>query len=118
MSKEENQKGRVEEETERTLGVLDTLENIDVGPYFFERLKANFTSPGEPLAAGILSHVLGGRLTPALLAIVLVANILTAAMVLRTDRRSQSALRNQNVEALADEYLLTGTMAAPDNGTE
>ncbi len=118
MSTEENRKDQVEQEAEQTLRILDTLENIDVGPYFFERLKANLESPSEPREADLLRLILGSRLAPALFAVVLVVNILTAAVVLRADRRSQSAIRNQNVEALADEYLLTGTMTAPDNGTE
>jgi len=118
MSMKEDERDQVEQEVLKTLESLDTLENIDVGQYFVTHLQANLESGQEPREAGLVRFLLGRRLVPALLSIVFMANFLTAVMVIRKERHIQSDLRNEKMEALADEYLLTGISVSLDNTTE
>jgi hypothetical protein len=118
MSRKHSNRDRVEDEVLKTLEVLDALEDVEPGPYFFARLRANLGSPTEVAEPRLLSVLLGSRLAPTLLALVLVANVFTAVMVLKEDRDSQSEIRNEYVESLANEYLLTGTSSSVDVATE
>ena len=118
MSKQDNKKDRVEEGVLKTLQILDTLEKVDVGPFFFARLQARLAGSPETSEPWLVKFLFGGRGAPALLAVVVVFNVLTVVTVFRGERENQTVLRDQNVETLADDYRLTGTSTSLDVGAE
>lgn len=118
MSKKDSEKDRIEEEVLRTLESLDTIKDIDAGPYFYTRLQARLESSEKVPESWLTRHLLGSRLAPALLATVVVINVFTAVMVLQDGSDGQAELRDEYVEAVADEYLLTGASNTLDSDSE
>lgn len=109
---DESRQGRIDSEAARTLSEIDSLGSIDVGPYFFQRLQARLGSPDQVSSRGL------GRLAPALLALVFVANILTGLVALQDQSAVLTQTRENAVDALANEYLLTGSATNVDIASE
>ncbi len=109
MKDDQGKPDRVEDEVAKTLASLDDFDTIDTGSYFLTRLEARIKegeAEREPWLARVL---LGSRLAPALMTLVIVVNGLTAWTVLRPSDDTDASSRQENVEAIADEYLLTPT---------
>ena len=109
MSENDKKRHSMEEQIRQTLSSLDNIEDIDAKPYFYARLKARIDANEKTDAPGVVRFLLGGRLAPSLLAIVLLLNVLTVAVVLRDGDESQTSLQQEYVETVANEYLGTGS---------
>ena len=112
-----NEKRRIDREVERTLDSLDHINDIEVGPFFYARLKARIQAPSETSPPWLFRFLLGRR-APALLASVLVLNILTAVVILRDDNGTQAEVREDYVSVVASEYFMTGSTSWLDIGAE
>ncbi len=108
MSKKVRSRAQVDDEVSKTLASLESLEEIDVGPYFFSHLQANLNSASDTPEPLILRFLPAGRLGPALLAVVVVLNIFTAVVILRGGENA-SPSRGTGLDALTEQYLPMGT---------
>ena len=112
-----DEKRRIDREVEETLDSLDNVDDIEVDPFFYTRLKARIQAPSETGPPWLFRFLLGRR-APALLASVAVINILTAVVILRDDTGAQTELREDYVSVVASEYLLTGSTSWLDIGAD
>ena len=118
MSKSENDRDQAERETRKTLNSLEGIDDIEAGPYFYTRLKARIDSAGHVRDPWVVRALLGGRLVPTMLAVVFVLNVLSAVVVLSDAEDSQIEVQQTYREALAEEYLLSGTSSWLEITTE
>lgn len=96
--------GHIEHQVEQTLHALDGMERATTDDFFYTRLQARMTERDQP-------HSVYDRLSPALvtaaaaLCLLIAFNILT---VLQYNEQygNADALRQQNLEALAEDYYL------------
>jgi hypothetical protein len=97
----------IEDEVNKTLECFDTFEQIEPNPFFAARVQANIEAL-ERRKAEKKAPVRFGRLRPALVAVMLVLNILsavTAITVLRT-KDTQEETRKRYLAAVIEEYSL------------
>ncbi len=118
MKDHTNRQQRIENEVRLTLGSLRDVEDIDAGPYFYSRIQHQLTSTENTAGYWLARLLFGSRLAPAVLAFVLVLNVATAWMVLRTEEESQTGYRQQIIEEMASEYSLDPTTLLSDAETE
>jgi hypothetical protein len=114
MSSDEEKRDRIEGEVDRVLGLFDTLEDVAAGPFFYTRLQARIGSARNPTPSLIERLALGRGLAPALLALVVVLNLLTAVAVLRSDAVSQTQIGNRSANNVVDDYSLTEASSGLD----
>jgi len=108
MTKEDkmDKRKRVREEVEKTMSLLDRMENLEAGPFFYTRVEARLRSKEreEKLKQpGIFGVKV---LKPALLALLLVANLISAVFFLVGSRDTGLTEQNYRTHAsqLAREY--------------
>ncbi len=118
MSKSDNLKHRLDQEVQQTFESLDNIDNIEAGPFFYAKLNARIEESHKTNETWIARLLLGGRLAPSLLTVAVLLNVYTAVMVVRDKSASQIDLREEYLEAVADEYLLTGTSSWSDIASE
>ena len=96
---------RIEEEVNKTLRCLDEIEAIESSPFFYARLRAKIREIEEGEAT-FLARLFGVRgLRPALLGLVVVLNLVSAAFIWqRVHGRFED--RSQYLSALVEEYSL------------
>jgi hypothetical protein len=102
-----DKKERIEEEVQKTLQCFEDFEKIEPNPFFLTRLKARIRS----LEAEQAHTLLPGRrvwfLHPAVLSLLIVANLFSAILVLRgSATHMETDTRSQYIAAFAEEYLL------------
>ena len=74
---------QVREEVEKTMSLLDRMQNLDAGPYFYTRVDARLRSK-EREKRTILSGFPGARvLKPALLLLLLIINLISVFFFLK-----------------------------------
>ena len=100
-------KEHINEEVRKTLECFDTFEQIEPGPFFAARVQANINAL-ERQKTGKTSFLTVGRLRPALIAVMLVLNLLSAAtvMTLFRSKSEQTDSRTQYLAAVTEEYAL------------
>ena len=96
---------RIEEEIDKTLRCLDEIEEIEASPFFFTRLQARIREQEEEKVS-FITRLFGVRgLRPALLGLVVVLNLVSAAFIWqRVHGRFED--RSQYLSALVEEYSL------------
>ena len=109
---------QLDKEVEKTLASFDDVEDIEVSPFFYTRLKANLESSPETGLDWLQRLLLPGRRAPALLATVVAVNILTAVVLLRQENRPQTESGIDYTSVVADEYHLTAPGSWLDIGGE
>lgn len=109
MSETDHNKDRVEREIQETLSSLDNIDNVEPEPYFYTRLKSRIEESGRLRDPWVVWTPLGGRLVPAVVAAVFILNVLSAFVVLSDSGDSSTELQQEYYEALAEEYLWSGT---------
>jgi hypothetical protein len=92
-----NKKDRIKEEIQKTLEQFDQQESLPRDPYFYTRLQAQLDSRRQQ------RRVFAAVLRPAMLVLLVVANVGTAAWYLN---RGSSDInpRQELVELLADDF--------------
>ncbi len=100
-------KKHIEEEVGKTLECFDSFEQIEPGPFFAARVQANIEAL-ERQRTEKTPFLTVGRLRPALIAVMLVLNLLSAAtvMTLFRSRAEQTGERAQYLAAVTEEYAL------------
>ena len=74
---------KVREEVEKTMSLLDRMQNLEAGPYFYTRVQARLHSK-ERKKKTILSGFPGARvLKPALLLLLLMINLISVFVFLK-----------------------------------
>jgi hypothetical protein len=111
---EDQGRQRIEQEVHKTLAYLDNVESIESGPYVHTRILQG-VKDAEDRSARRLAW--GYRLAPALLGFLLVFNVATAWVVLRSAAEERSEYRDETVESLADEYRLIESMPILDHAS-
>ncbi|MCK4761304.1 MAG: hypothetical protein KAW12_03830 [Candidatus Aminicenantes bacterium] len=108
MSKEK----LIRDEVNKTLEIMDRLEDIEAGPYFYTRLEAELRSR-QRAKKGLLpdmsqlAHVFSGRvLRPALLTLLMIINIFSAAFFLLESGAAPSGREKEqaSLSAFVEEY--------------
>lgn len=95
-------KKRIDEEVNRTLNIFDEIPQIKENPFLYTKIKARLD--GET-SAGKQKNYLAGILKPALLALILTLNALTAYYYFDTDLSSQQTTSSYSlVDQLNEEY--------------
>jgi hypothetical protein len=108
MTKKDDERDQIVIEVGTTLASHDHQEEIEVGPYFYSRLRARI-SDSEKVTPSVLERLLvGRRLAPSLLVFVIVLNVFTAVMVIRGSTASRTQPTGGLSETGMDEYLSTG----------
>jgi hypothetical protein len=98
----------VREKVEETLASLDRMERLDAGPAFFQRLQARLGTEAEkPVRPGLLRlpKVFAPVLRPALLAILVLVNILTVVFVAKAGAHREE-VEKASVMTVAADYSL------------
>lgn len=95
----------VREKVEETLASLDRMERLDAGPAFFSKLQARLGAEAERPVRFRLPNLLAPALRPALLAILVLVNILTVVFVAKAGARREG-LEKATVMAVAADYSL------------
>ena len=68
-----NKESRIELEITKTLACLDKIENIEAGPFFYNRLRAKIETPAESPVKQMLR--------PAFLILLVIVNLVTAIVI-------------------------------------
>ena len=117
MMKQENGKNKqIEEEVRRTLESVDGWGDIEPGHNFYALLQQRLTSTEENSENWVIRLLFGYRLAPSLLAFFLILNVLTAWLVLRPGNEARTEYRQAGVEAMADEFSISGSLFLSENG--
>jgi hypothetical protein len=94
----------IEQEVERTLSLLETLQKTPTPPFFYTRLNARMRSQKSEY----LSHRIPGKLRISLVAtaaaLLLALNIYT---LVHSTQETQTASRKTTLSSIADVYALT-----------
>ena len=97
----------IEREVEKTIACFHHMEHIEPDPYFLTRLEAAVermeAHPQQPALSEIRRHYL----QPALLLMLLFANIVTTAIIIKNEK-SDSSIRSESLSSLAEE-ITSGT---------
>lgn len=109
MNKNDHEPKNIDQEVQKTLKSLDGFEDIQADPYFQTRLIAQINDQEKAAEYWLAKLFLKGRLATSLLTAVIVLNVATVAVVLGDGSDTSSTDRQEYVETVADEYLLTSS---------
>ncbi len=112
---------RIREEVEKTLSSLDAMEKLQAGPHFYAQIEAKLRGAGQQEKApwldrlgdflGINAGTGAAVLRPALLLLLILANIFSAALFLIQPQKSPPHSTNNEREtyiaALANDYKVS-----------
>ncbi len=102
-----NRKKRIEQEVRKTLQCLDEMENIEANPFFYTRLQAKMQGLEAQQGRSARKIFSMAHLRFALLVVLVVINVVSMTVVLKTSQSESSDDRQTNITAFADEYALT-----------
>lgn len=74
---------RVQEEVEKTMSLLDRMENLEAGPYFYTRIEARLRSKEREEKTKLLGFLGARVLKPALLLLLLMINLISVFFFLK-----------------------------------
>ena len=97
---------RVREEVEKTMSLLDRMENLEAGPFFYTRVEAKLRSKEREKKIKLPGFLGAGVLKPALLVLLLMINLVSAVFFLVGSKDTGLAEDNYRPYAsqLAREY--------------
>ena len=98
-----NKKTKIKDEIRKTLEQFDQQETLPRDPYFYTRLQAQLDSRRQQ------RRVFSAVLKPAMFALLLVANVGTAAWYLKGTVSSETNSHQELVELLADEFNVSSS---------
>lgn len=93
----------IEQEVERTLNLLETLERTPAPPFFYTRLKARMNSQQSQSMIPMFVGKLRVSFAAAAAALLLVVNIYT---IMHSTQESQTASKQTTLSSIADVYAL------------
>lgn len=99
-------KNKIELEVDQTLAVFGQTEGLKAGPWFAERVRARLTGRSEARGSAGWYGLLGLR--PALVALMIALNVVTAVAALQRSETNAS-VRESYVESFASEYAYSST---------
>lgn len=117
MDNTNDKKKKIEEEVQRTLQSLDNIEDIEVGPHFFAAIHERIEATGTGQASWLYRVLMGYRLAPAILGVFIILNVVTAFWAASGSDYSADD-RQTSIEAMADEYSISGIGSFSDLGSE
>src|SRR3989304_5718944 len=97
MGEERYRQKRIEEEVRRTLESIDDLKDIEEGPQFYARVRQKIAAAESPQVDWLSRLFFGFRLAPALLAVTLVLNVMTAWVIVRTNNERRAQYRQDHI---------------------
>lgn len=109
MSENDSENQKINRKVEQTLESIDNLDDVEVGPYFYSRLKARINTSEKVDSPSWVRFLLGSRLATSLLVAIIVLNVVTVAVFMRGESNTQLDIFETSVETIADEYWLTGS---------
>ncbi len=104
---------RLRDEVDKTLGIMDQMEPLDAGPYFYTRLQAKLHSL-EKEKKKWLPHFLESagliyvkKLRPVMLALLIGINVISAVFFLVESKSTRSGEKDQAIlSAFVKDYSL------------
>ncbi|MCP4569256.1 MAG: hypothetical protein GY841_16905 [FCB group bacterium] len=102
-----NRKKKIEDEVQKTLRNLDHLEDIHADASFFAAVQERINSTEADQAPWLYRMLVGYRLAPAILAVFIVLNVVTAFFVV-SGQDDSAYERQTSIEAVASDYLISG----------
>jgi hypothetical protein len=104
---------RIEDEVRATLASLDNVPDIEAGPYFYAKVRQRLMD-ADSMPSGFLARwVFQGRLAPAVLGLVVLANLVTVSLTLSKPRVETSG-RDAGIEVIGEAYSLGESSSAFD----
>lgn len=104
-----NNNAKIENEIKKTLEQFDQQEMLPRDPWFYTRLQAQLDSRRQQ------RRVFAAVLRPAMLTLLIVANVGTAAWYLKGTDSTSTSSRQELVELLADEFNVSSDQNAVFN---
>ena len=96
---------KIEREIEKTLGCFDTAQRLKADPYFYTRLRARIADEEKGRRSILRGLFSPNMLRPVFLAVVVLLNLITAAIIFRGHYRTPNT-RDRYLSAFAEEYSL------------
>ena len=100
-----DQKDRIENEIQKTLNQFDQQNPLPRDPFFYTRLQAQLDSRRQQ------RRLFSAALKPALLALLVVANVGTATWYLTGSEASQTDSRQELIEYLSDDFNVVNSQS-------
>ena len=104
-----NKKAHIENEIQKTLDQFDQAEKLPHDPWFYTRLQAQLDSRRQQ------RKVLAAVLKPAMLTLLVLANIGTAAWYLNSGESATTSSRQELVELLANDFNVNSDQSSVFN---
>lgn len=100
---------RAREEVEKTMSLLDRMENLEAGPYFYTRIEARLRSKEREEKTKLWGFPGARVLKPALLLLLLMINLISVFFFLKGSGHTGSAEEKYrtHVSQLVQEYWPT-----------
>ena len=113
MSGADDKRRRTDDEVEKTIRVLGRLTDIEAAYGFDILVQKRLNQEKETSVSRFYQLLIGYRLAPAILALLIVVNVMAALFVV--SYRDDSAYRRQlSIEAVGEDYSISGLGAFPD----
>jgi hypothetical protein len=74
---------RIREEVEKTMSLLDRMQNLEADPYFYIRIEARLRSEEREKKTKLMGYPGAGVLKPALLLLLLMINLISVFFILK-----------------------------------
>lgn len=101
---------RLREEVDKTLEMMDRMESLEAGPYFYTRLEAKLRSREKKKRHWLpnISQVFNKGLRPVLLTLLIVINVISALffMVQSQNTRTRQEEYQTNISTFLEDYSL------------
>lgn len=103
-----NKKERINKQVDQTLELMDRLETLEAGPYFYTRLQARLREAERETGNRLIAIFNVRRLQPALLLLLLVINIVSAVFFLAAPKTAAPGQEDYSTYAAAflEDYTL------------
>ena len=105
---------RVEEEIEKTLGLLENIEALEPNPYLFTRIKARLNESGSEKTALKKEDSFALKLLPAFLILLVIFNFYSIIDFSSTDNVVENTdNRSEYLQQLGNEFMLNQSSYYP-----
>ena len=94
---------RIREEVEKTMSLLDQMQNLEADPYFYNRIEARLRSKERERKTKLLAFPVSGVLKPALLLLLLMINLISVFFLLKGS--SETGLTGEKYRSRASQLV-------------
>ena len=99
-----DKKHKIREEVEKTISLLDKVEEIDINPFLFSRIKVQLDSRAVASEKKSFDWIFK-VLRPAIVAVLLLVNIYSVIAFYQSSYSNQET-RQQYLDSIANEYVI------------